>query len=301
MTRNFVEAISAGSRPLLADGATGTVLQGMGLKAGEAPERWTIERPAAIREVARGYIEAGCDIIYTNTFGANRLRLKLGGLESRVAELNRNAARLAREEIEAAPRRVFLAGSIGPSGELLEPYGELSPSAAREAFAEQAAALGEAGVDAIVCETFTDLSEALLCLEAVRSHTSLPVMVSLAFGAGGRTMMGNTPQAAVSKLGEAGAVAVGTNCSVGPDEMIPVIRAMKAASPRVPLLAKPNAGMPQIVGDKTVYAVGPESMAGFAGRMRELGVAIVGGCCGTTPAHLRAMGEALGIMPPGRG
>lgn len=292
MSPPFIEALS-GTRPLLADGATGTLLQDLGLPAGQAPERWTLERPEAIREVARGYIHAGCDVIYTNTFGANRVRLRLAGLESRVGELNRNAVRLAREEIGAASRQIFLLGSIGPTGDLLEPYGGLPPDAAREAFAEQAGALSEAGVDAIICETFTDLSEALLCLEAVRANTSLPVLASMAFDPNGRTMMGNTPEEAAVKLSEAGAAAVGANCSVGPDAMIAVIRAMKSAQPRVRLLAKPNAGMPQVTGNRTTYPAGPEKLALFAGQMRDLGAALVGGCCGTTPAHLRAMAAAI--------
>lgn len=284
-TMTFIEAIQQ-NHLLVADGATGTMLQGLGLPVGEAPERWTLDRPDAIRELARQYVAAGSDIIYTNTFGASRVHLARMGLDAKVAELNVAAVKLARDATGGRP--VFVVGSIGPTGEMLEPYGEFSPDAARAAFAEQARILSEAGVDGLVCETFTDLQEALLAVSAAQ-ETKLPVVASMAFDQGGRTMMGVTPEDAVTQLSDAGAVIVGANCSVGPDVVESVVRAMKTAQPQARLLAKPNAGLPQVVEGKAVYTVTPEAMAEFAGRMKTLGVAIVGGCCGTTPAHLRAM------------
>ena len=281
----FIEAIQQ-DRPLVADGATGTMLQGMGLPVGEAPERWTLDRPNSIRDLASQYVAAGSDIIYTNTFGASRVHLARMGLENKVAELNATAVRLAREAIAGRP--VFLLGSVGPTGEMLEPYGDFSSDAAREAFAEQARILAEAGVDGLVCETFTDLQEALLAVNAAQD-TKLPVIGSMAFDTGGRTMMGVTPEAAVAQLSDAGAAVVGANCSVGPAVVESVLRAMKAARPQARLLAKPNAGLPQVIDGKTVYNVSPEAMADFAVRMKALGVAIIGGCCGTTPAHVQAM------------
>ncbi len=295
----FTEALQK-NRPLLADGATGTMLQGMGLPFGEPPERWTLENPDAVRELVRRYAEAGSDIVYTNTFGANRIRLRRFGLEKKVADLNRLAVQIARQGIASAklnrPSPIafpFIVASIGPTGELLEPYGDLEPEAAKAAFAEQAAALSEAGVDAIVCETFTDLKEALICLQAVRSVTQAPVLVSMSFEESGRTMMGVTPEEAVRRLSDAGAVVVGANCSIGPEVVERAVRAMKEASSDTMLLAKPNAGKPQLVGEKAVYPVMPDDMATFALSMKGLGVAIIGGCCGTTPEHIAAMAGVL--------
>ncbi len=290
MKTTFLEALNQ-SIPLLADGATGTMLQAAGLPVGESPERWILDNPDAIRKLAGQYVAAGSDLIYTCTFGAGRVHLKRCGLEDKFDAINRNAVRLAREA--AAGRDVFVVGSIGPTGEMLEPYGEFSPDEARASFAEQAALLAQAGVDAIVCETFTDLSEALLAVGAAKEKTNLPVVASMAFEANGRTMMGVTPEEAVSQLTDIGAAAVGSNCSVGPESLEAVIRAMKAARPEARLLAKPNAGLPQVVNGQAVYNVGPEALAAFASRMKFLGVSVVGGCCGTTPEHLRAMRLAL--------
>jgi 5-methyltetrahydrofolate--homocysteine methyltransferase len=283
---SFLQALQQ-QIPLLADGATGTMLQNAGLPVGEAPERWMLENPAAVRKLAVQYVEAGSDIVYTNTFGASRVHLRRCGLDDQFETVNRTAVQLARE---AHPR--FVAGSIGPTGEMLEPYGEFSADEARQAFADQAALLAAAGVDVLVCETFTDLNESVLAVEAARA-TKLPVVASMAFDQGGRTMMGVTPEDAVGQLSDAGAVVVGANCSVGPDVVETAIRTMKAARPNVRLLAKPNAGLPQMIQGKATYSVTPDTFAAFAGRMRALGVAIIGGCCGTTPAHIHAMRAVL--------
>jgi 5-methyltetrahydrofolate--homocysteine methyltransferase len=232
----FEEAILA-KRPLLADGATGTMLQSMGLPVGEPPEKWTLERPEAVKELAQRYAEAGSDLVYTNTFGANRIRLKRFGLADKVAELNRLAVQLAREGVSKANRpssllpQTFVVASIGPTGELLEPYGDLEPEVAQEAFAEQASALSEAGIDAFVCETFSDLNEALICLKAVKSVAKVPVIVSMSFEENGRTMMGVTPEDAVSRLLDEGAFVVGANCSIGPEVVERAVKAMKIGSP----------------------------------------------------------------------
>lgn len=285
-----IEEALKGGVPLLADGATGTMLQAVGLAPGEAPERWTLENPDAIAHLAQLYIGAGSDIVYTNTFGADRIRMNLCGLGEQIETLNLRAADLVRKAAATAGRNVHVAGSIGPTGEMMEPYGDLSPDTARAAFAEQAKALASAGVDLFVCETFSDLDELLLCLETVLEHAGgKPVFTSMAFGESGRTMMGVTPEQAVNRLSAAGAAGVGGNCSVGPDALAAVIGAMKQANADIPLLAKPNAGMPQLMNGKTIYLATPEDLADFASRMMELGVAIVGGCCGTTPDHLRAM------------
>jgi methionine synthase I (cobalamin-dependent) len=289
----FSKALASG-RTLLADGATGTILQAAGLPVGEAPERWTRDQPETIRDLARQYAAAGSDLVFTNTFGGNRLRLERYGLLDGLVELNQRAVALAREGVAAAKTQAWVVASVGPTGEMIEPYGELSRETARAAFAEQAAALAAAGVDGVVCESFIDIEEALLCLEAVRSAVKAPVLVSMSFEKGGRTVMGVTPEEALTRLADAGAAAVGANCSVGPDVVEKVIRAMGTSRPDVRLLAKPNAGLPQVVGGKTGYSLKPDAMAAFASRMKALGVAVVGGCCGTTPDHIRAMRLALG-------
>ncbi|HTS19540.1 MAG TPA: homocysteine S-methyltransferase family protein [Verrucomicrobiae bacterium] len=278
--------------PLLADGATGTMLQRAGLPIGAAPERWNIENPSAVRDVGARYIAAGSDLICTNTFGGSRVSLKRCGLEHKFEPVNRAAVRLAREAISASGQPVFLLGSIGPTGEILEPYGEFSPDAARESFAEHASLLAAAGVDALVCETFADANEAVLAIAGARA-TELPVLASMTFDQSGRTLMGVTPEQAVAQLCDAGALVVGANCSVGSDVVENIIRAMKAARPSALLLAKPNAGLPQVVDGKAVYAMPFEAMAEFATRMKSQGVAVVGGCCGSTPQHIQAMHAAL--------
>lgn len=281
---------------LTADGATGTMLQQAGLARGQSPEQWNIGRPEAIRALAAGYAAAGSDIIYTNTFGGNRIRLQLDGMDGDLMDINRKAVHLAREAIAASGRDIYLVASIGPTGVMLDPYGDLSEEAARDAFSEQAKILAAEGVDGFACETFTALEEALLCLEAVKAAAgSLAVFASMAFDQGGRTMMGVTPEAAVEALREAGADVVGANCSVGPDVVEVALRAMRAARPDVPLLAKPNAGLPVIANGETAFPVTALEMAAFATRMSALGVAVIGGCCGTTPEHIRAIKGAQSL------
>jgi len=290
MKSSLLDAL-ADRAPLLADGATGTMLQAAGLPVGEAPERWVLERPDAIRQLAAQYVAAGSDLIYTCTFGASRIGLRRCGLEEHLERINRTAVRLAREA--AADKGVWVVSSIGPTGEMLEPYGEFSAEEARASFAEQASILAEADVDALVCETFTDLQEALLAVCAVKEKTDKPIFASMAFESNGRTMMGVTPEDAVAQLAEAGATVIGANCGVGPDSLETVIRAMKTARPSARLLAKPNAGLPQVVDGRAVYRLGPAALAAFAAKMKALGVAVVGGCCGTTPEHVRAMRDVL--------
>lgn len=295
----LLDALKAG-RTLLADGATGTMLQAVGLSFGKAPDYWNLDNPGAVREVARCYTEAGADLIYTNTFGSNRLRLKPGGGDRQMEDLNRFGVRLARGGIASAETRAgslyispYIIGSIGPTGELLEPYGDLQPETAFEAFAQQARVLADEGVDGFVCETFTDLREVVICIEAVKSATSVPVIASLSFEASGRTMMGVTPAQGVSELLKAGAVVAGANCSIGPEVVEAVLLAMKESQPHALLLAKPNAGIPHLNNFKPIYPVTPRQMGDFAYRMIEERVAIIGGCCGTTPEHITVMRQVL--------
>jgi 5-methyltetrahydrofolate--homocysteine methyltransferase len=290
---NLLESLLASHEYLLADGAMGTTLMAMGLEQGAPPEEWNVLHPERVRAVHRGYIEAGSQIILTNSFGGNRFRLGLHGLQDRVAELNRAAAELARAEADAAPHPVVVAGSMGPSGELLEPLGTLTFEEARDGFAEQAVALTEGGVDVLWIETMSDLQEVRAAVEGARSASDLPVVTTMTFDTRGHTMMGVSPVQALETLRELQVLALGANCGTGPDEIEPVIEAMHAADPDVVLVAKPNAGIPKLVKGELVYSGTPEVMARYALRVRELGARIIGACCGSTPEHLRAMAEAL--------
>ncbi len=280
-------------RPLLADGATGTMLQKTGLAPGQPPERATLDNPQAVQDLAFLYAQAGSDLVYTNTFGANRIRLARFGLSQQVRHLNFSAVALAREGVQQSGRAVFVVGSVGPTGELLEPFGDLSPKEAQDAFQEQCYFLMEAGVDGLVGETFTDLNEAVAFLRAAQQVACVPIFVSLSFERTGRTFLGSDPETAIQVLLNEGATAVGANCGEGIDPVRHAVRKMKACQPDALLLAKPNAGVPYAQGLEIRYPATPEQMADFAREMRQLSIAIVGGCCGTTPDHIRAMFHAL--------
>ena len=290
--RTFESLLAA--RPyLLADGAIGTMLMSAGLPHGTAPEEWNLSRPDAVRAVHRGYIQAGSDIILTNSFGGTRFRLERHGFQDRVSALNRAAAKLARAEADAAPRTVAVAGSMGPSGELFEPMGLLNFDQARDGFAEQAAALIDGGADALWIETMSDLQELQAAVMGAREVTDLPIITTMTFDTNGHTMMGVGPIQGMDAMRELGVSALGGNCGNGPAEIEGVIEAMHAADPSVVLVAKANAGIPELVEGELCYSGTPEVMAGYALQVRRLGAKIIGGCCGTTPAHLRAMADAL--------
>lgn len=276
---------------LVADGATGTNLQRMGLARGVAPETWVLERPEAIRALHRSFLEAGSDFVLTCTFGGTRLRLQYAGLADRVAEVNRRAVELARAEADG---RAYVAGDMGPTGALLEPWGDLPYEEAVEAFAEQARALAEGGVDMLYIETMSDLREVQAAIEGVRRVSDLPIFATMSFDMGGFTMMGVRPEEAVNAILGWGAAAVGANCGRALDEMERVIAAMHAARPDALLIAKPNAGLPEIgADDSVIYKVTPEEMAEYARRYVALGARIVGGCCGSTAAHIAAITKAV--------
>jgi 5-methyltetrahydrofolate--homocysteine methyltransferase len=291
-------ALLAAPGPILADGAMGTMLFEAGLTSGESPERWNLERPDVIRGVHHAYRAAGSRILLTNTFGGSRFRLGLHGLDTRVAELNEAAARLAREVAHAPGSGAVVAGDIGPSGGILAPLGDLTREDAVAGFAEQAAALLAGGVDLFWIETMSALEEVEAALEGVRrSGPGMPVVVTMSFDTHGHTMMGVSPERAAKELVALGAAAVGGNCGLGPTELLPAIAAMHAAAPEAVLVAKPNAGLPELVDGRAVYRGSPGEMAEYAPRFLAAGARIVGGCCGSTPAHLRAMAEALGVTP----
>ncbi len=275
---------------LIADGATGTFLQQAGLPRGTAPERWNLENPEAILSLHRSYLDAGAQIILANSFGGNRYRLARHGLVERAREVNLTAAQLARQ---AAGSTALVLGDIGPLGELLAPLGPVFYEDAVAAFSEQAAALAEGGVDGILIETMSALEEAKAAVEGVRRVTDLPVLVTMSFDTHGRTMMGVTPTQAAHELWALGVNVIGANCGRSLPENLEAIRAMREAEPQALLMAKPNAGLPRTEGDTLHYEVTPETMADYALRFVALGVKIFGGCCGSTPEHIRAVVRAL--------
>jgi 5-methyltetrahydrofolate--homocysteine methyltransferase len=281
--------------PVVADGAMGTMLMANGLEFGDPPELWNLEHPEIIRRVQRGYLEAGSQVILTNTFGGNRLRLELHGRADRVDQLNRTAAVLARVEANAAGHPAIVAGDIGPSGQIMAAIGgTLTPEIAREVFAEQARGLAAAGVDVMWIETMSDVSEAVAAIQGARDAApDTPVIATMSFDTRGHTMMGVSPERAAEALLAAGASAIGGNCGNGPEELIPVIEKMRAAFPDAILVAKGNVGQPQLVGMAVAYDTTPEDMAGFARQFRDAGANVIGACCGSTPPHLQAMAEAL--------
>jgi len=274
---------------LIADGATGTMLQKAGLPRGTAPERWNLENPDAVRNLYRSYLAAGSDIILTNTFGGTRFRLERDGLTERVHEVNLLAARLGREVAEDR----FIFGDIGPSGKLLKPFGPLGFDLAVAGFAEQAAGLADGAVDAILIETISDLNEAKAAIKGVRQATQLPILVSFSFDTHGRTMMGLKPADAAREIWAMNVTAVGANCGRTLSENLVAIQEMRQAVPEAVLMAKPNAGLPHTDGTESVYDVTPEIMAEYALKFVEQGVKIFGGCCGSTPDHIRAIARAL--------
>jgi 5-methyltetrahydrofolate--homocysteine methyltransferase len=283
-------ALLADQPVVLADGAMGTMLFAAGLQFGDPPEVWNLSHPDVVRRIHRGYLDAGSRILMTNTFGGNRLRLSLHNLEHRVRELNQTAAVLLRGEVDAAGGQALVAGDIGPTGSIMEPTGTLAYDEAVEVFAEQAAGLIAGGVDLIWIETMSDLMEVRAAIEGVRREApAIPLIATMTFDTRGHTMMGVSPEQAVKALSTWGADAVGGNCGNGPDELLGVIERMHAAEPGVVLVAKSNAGMPELVDMQAVYRADPATMATAVSAMVEAGATIVGGCCGTTPAHLAAM------------
>src|SRR5262245_22099828 len=281
-------------QPILADGAMGTMLFANGLEFGDPPEVWNIAHPDIIRRVHRGYLDAGSRILLTNTFGGNRFRLEMHGNASRVDELNRTAAILLRSEVDAAGTGAIVAGDIGPSGQIMAPLGTLEYDEAVDGFAEQARALVAGGVDVLWIETMSALDEIHAAIEGARRVApNTPIIATMTFDTRGRTMMGVTPEQAAEALLGWGADAIGGNCGNGPDELVPVVQKMHSVAPDAVIVAKSNAGIPELVDMKTVYRAGPEEMAARAIEFREAGATIIGACCGSTPAHLERMREVL--------
>ena len=278
---------------LLGDGAMGTMLQSAGLTDGGAPELWNVDYPDKVESIYLGYAMAGAKIITTNTFGGNSARLKFHDIGDRVFELNHAGARLARKVADSVD--ALVAGDIGPSGELIEPVGPLSMQEAEEMFAEQAFGLIEGGADFILIETMSHMNEVEAAVRGVQQVTTeMPIVTTLSFDTNYHTMMGVSPKEAVETIANWGVSVIGANCGNGPEEIVPIMTQMAQYRPdNVHLMVQCNAGLPVYEDGKIQYDGSPEVMADYAIKMRNLGIHIIGACCGSTPAHIAAMRAAL--------
>lgn len=288
---DILERLNSGEI-LLSDGAWGTMFQVMGLQPGNCPEYWNLTHPEKVKVVAASYVEAGADIILTNTFGGSSYKLANYDLQDRTKEINRVGVALSRE---VAGKNILVAASVGPTGKFLQPLGEVSEEEMFDVFCEQISAQVEGGTDAILIETMSDLAEARLAIKAGRSVTSLPIMATMTFERGKqgfRTMMGVSIREAVNCLTEAGVDVVGTNCGNGIELMCDIIREMRSYTKKF-LIAHPNAGMPKLIDNKTVFDQSAEKMAQHVSNLIDAGANIIGGCCGTTPEHISAMAQKI--------
>ena len=293
MTREaFRELVKNG--PVLLDGATGTNLQKAGMPVGVCPEQWILENSEVLIDLQKRYVEAGTDILFAPTFTASRIKLKEYGLEDHLEEMNRKLVALSKEAAKGT--NALVAGDLTMTGEQLYPLGDLMFEDLVDVYKEQAKIIAEAGADLFVVETMMSLQECRAAVLAIREVCDLPVMVSLTYNEDGRTLYGTDPVTAVVVMQSLGADAVGMNCSTGPEAMLEPIAKM-AEYAAIPLLAKPNAGMPELIDGQTVFNVEPEEFAEVGKKLVEEGAAIIGGCCGTTPEHIRALKEAVKGIP----
>ena len=286
----LLERLSRG--PMVSSGAVGTMLQSKGLPPVTTFEEYNLSHPEAVAEIHSAYCEAGAEMIGTNTFGANPLKLKKAGLADKAYLLNYEGARIARK---AAPKDIFVFAAIGPSGEFLAPLGEIAPEEMYEVYKSQIRALVEGGVDILSLRTFTDLEELKIALRAAKENAKLPVIASMTFDLGQkgfRTMMGVDVKASIEGMVEAGAEVIGSNCGRGMEEMVPLMKEMRNYY-QGNLTAQPNAGLPQLIEGKARYTQSPEEFASWVPSLLEAGVNLIGGCCGTTPAHTRKVVEAI--------
>jgi len=292
---NLLERLN--SEVILADGAMGTMLHSRGVSFDKCFDELNLTNPAAVADVHREYIEAGAQLILTNTFGANRFKLGKHGLDKKVPDINQAGVELAKRIAAASFKDVLVAGDVGPLGVRIAPFGRVQPEAAREAFAEQISALCEAGADLIVIETMTDLHEIREAIKAAKQNCSLPVVASVTFTRDDRTVLGDDPLKVARTLNEAGADIIGVNCSGGPAQLLRILKQMRLAVPDGKFWVKPNAGWPEQVGGRIMYPADPDYFGDYALSFRNAGACIVGGCCGTTPQHIAAMRKALDTAP----
>jgi 5-methyltetrahydrofolate--homocysteine methyltransferase len=278
---------------LLSDGALGTILQSKGLKPGECPELWNFTHRSEVKAIAESYLEAGSDIITTNSFGGSRIKLSLYGLGDRTFEINQTAASIYRE---AAGTDHHVAGSIGPTGKMLL-MGDVTETELFDNFSEQAKALEKGGADVIIVETMSDADEASLAVKAARASTSCTVIITMTFSSDTNgtyhTMMGVSPEEMVISMKEAGAHIIGSNCGNGIRDMIGIVKAIRSADDKIPLIIQANAGIPELIEGRTVFQELPEMMASYVPDLIKAGVNIIGGCCGTTPAHIKEFRKVI--------
>jgi methionine synthase I (cobalamin-dependent)/5,10-methylenetetrahydrofolate reductase len=296
MPAPFLERLS--ELPLLGDGAMGTMLYARGVPLDACFDVFNVNEPKIVQAIHAEYIQAGADWIETNTFGANRFKLAVHGLSARVREINLRGAKLARDVRETMGRDVFVLGSVGPLGKYLAPLGSIAPEDARAAFLEQAEGLLEGGVDAFVVETFSDLIEMRLAVEAIRAITDLPIVTQVAFTQDLVTFLGQTPTEVVRTLRGLPVQVIGANCSVGSSTLFDVLEQMMPEAGGLPVAIQPNAGLPSRVGERLIYISSPQYMAEYAARMIGAGARMVGGCCGTNAEHIRAMREVVDRHAP---
>ena len=294
---NFLELLS--QKTVVADGAMGTMLHAHGVDFGKCFDELNLTNPAAVADIHREYIEAGAELIITNTFGANRYKLKKNGLADKVKEINHAGVELAKRIVAASFKEVLIAGDVGPLGVRIAPYGRVKPEEAREAFAEQIRALAQAGVDLIVIETMSDLYEIQEAIKAAKQACTLPVVASVTFTRDDRTLLGDDPMKVARALHGAGADVIGVNCSGGPSQLLRILKQMRQAvtDRSAKFWVKPNAGWPEQVGGRIMYPADADYFGDYALAFREAGANIVGGCCGTTPQHIAAMKKAFATTP----
>jgi methionine synthase I (cobalamin-dependent)/5,10-methylenetetrahydrofolate reductase len=294
--KGFRQWIESGEKMLLADGAMGTLLNARGVGFEKCLDALNLSNPELLMTIHQQYIQAGARLILSNTFGANRYKLSVHGLESQVAEINEAGVRLAKQVVDETCQEVFVAGDVGPLGVRIAPFGRVQPYQAQEAFAEQIASLCAAGCDLIYIETLSDLNEMQLAIEAAQQTCDLPILASMTFTPDDRTLLGETPEKVAERLWDWGVQVMGVNCSAGPEQILRILNRMHAAVPKGVYLAKPNAGWPERVNGRVRYPASTAYFGEYARAFRKAGARLVGGCCGTTPEHIDAMRRALQVQ-----
>lgn len=289
---NFFGKLSK-EKVLVSDGAIGSLLFEKGLNPGDCPERFNLERPEILAEIALSYLQAGADIIQTNTFGASPLKLSDYDLEDKTEEINKKAVEIVKQVVDS---KALVSGSVGPTGKMLLPYGDIEPVAMKDNYKKQISILIESGVDLLCIETMTDLNEAVIAIQSARELSQdIPIISTMTFDVlpqGCVTIMGNKISEVCAKLEEAGANVIGSNCGNGTKNMITIAKEFIANS-QLPIIIQSNAGIPTIIDDQVIYQETPEEFADFTKILLELGVSIIGGCCGTTPNHIRAIRQTV--------